>query len=280
MRRLTLLAAVAAAMTATRGPVRTVDDRSRDRAARRAGRGSGRCRRLAHRREGPAGPHQRRQSLPHGQHLQGRGRRRDARQGRRRPGLARPDGAGRVGTMVESEGLADTFRHPGVSVSVRNLLELMLTVSDNTATDCADQARGRPGRGHRLGPPPGHRGPARRPRHGGPVRAISSTSGRARSPRRWRRRSRPIPKLEDKSDKLDPRVRRRPARHRVTPLPWPPCRSHPHRQGAEPGEHQAAHRDHGAQHDRQGAHPRAAARSARSSPRRPARSAARSTTSG
>ncbi|HEY7006596.1 MAG TPA: serine hydrolase, partial [Sphingomicrobium sp.] len=37
--------------------------------------------------------------------------------------------------MVESEGLAATFRHPGVSVSVENLLELMLTVSDNTATD-------------------------------------------------------------------------------------------------------------------------------------------------
>lgn len=37
--------------------------------------------------------------------------------------------------MVESEGLAETFHHPGVSVSVENLLELMLTVSDNTATD-------------------------------------------------------------------------------------------------------------------------------------------------
>ena len=37
--------------------------------------------------------------------------------------------------MVESEGLEETFKHPGVSVSVENLLELMLTVSDNTATD-------------------------------------------------------------------------------------------------------------------------------------------------
>jgi|tagenome__1003787_1003787.scaffolds.fasta_scaffold20989510_6 beta-lactamase class A len=37
--------------------------------------------------------------------------------------------------VVESEGLAETFKHPGVSVSVENLLELMLTVSDNTATD-------------------------------------------------------------------------------------------------------------------------------------------------
>jgi beta-lactamase class A len=44
--------------------------------------------------------------------------------------------------MVESEGLASTFRHPGVSVSVRNLLELMLTVSDNTATDLLTKLAG------------------------------------------------------------------------------------------------------------------------------------------
>jgi beta-lactamase class A len=37
--------------------------------------------------------------------------------------------------VVESEGIAQTFKHSGVSVSVLNLLELMLTVSDNTATD-------------------------------------------------------------------------------------------------------------------------------------------------
>ena len=46
--------------------------------------------------------------------------------------------------MVESEGLAATFRHDGVSVSVKNLLELMLTVSDNTATDVLTQLVGGP----------------------------------------------------------------------------------------------------------------------------------------
>jgi beta-lactamase class A len=47
--------------------------------------------------------------------------------------------------MVESEGLAATFAHPGVSVSVENLLELMLTVSDNTATDTLMKLAGGPG---------------------------------------------------------------------------------------------------------------------------------------
>ncbi len=37
--------------------------------------------------------------------------------------------------MVPSEVIADRFIHPGVSLSVYNLLELMLTQSDNTATD-------------------------------------------------------------------------------------------------------------------------------------------------
>ena len=46
--------------------------------------------------------------------------------------------------MVQSEGLASTFRHPGVSVSVKNLLELMLTVSDNTATDVLTKVAGGP----------------------------------------------------------------------------------------------------------------------------------------
>jgi len=46
--------------------------------------------------------------------------------------------------MVESEGLASTFKHPGVSVSIRNLLELMLTVSDNTATDVLTKLAGGP----------------------------------------------------------------------------------------------------------------------------------------
>jgi beta-lactamase class A len=46
--------------------------------------------------------------------------------------------------MVESEGLAATFRYEGVSVSVKNLLELMLTVSDNTATDVLTKLAGGP----------------------------------------------------------------------------------------------------------------------------------------
>jgi beta-lactamase class A len=36
---------------------------------------------------------------------------------------------------VPSEVIADRFIHPGVSLSIHNLLELMLTQSDNTATD-------------------------------------------------------------------------------------------------------------------------------------------------
>jgi len=46
--------------------------------------------------------------------------------------------------MVESEGLASTFPYEGVSVSVKNLLELMLTVSDNTATDVLTKLAGGP----------------------------------------------------------------------------------------------------------------------------------------
>lgn len=46
--------------------------------------------------------------------------------------------------VVPSAGLADTFRHAGISVSVRNLLELMMTVSDNTATDVLMELAGGP----------------------------------------------------------------------------------------------------------------------------------------
>lgn len=46
--------------------------------------------------------------------------------------------------VVQSGGLAATFRHPGVSVSVKNLLELMMTVSDNTATDVLTKLAGGP----------------------------------------------------------------------------------------------------------------------------------------
>ena len=44
--------------------------------------------------------------------------------------------------MVDSEVIADRFIHPGVSLSVQNLLELMLTQSDNTATDYMVEAAG------------------------------------------------------------------------------------------------------------------------------------------
>jgi beta-lactamase class A len=46
--------------------------------------------------------------------------------------------------MIESEGLAENFVHPGLSVSIHNLLELMLTRSDNTATDYLVDVAGGP----------------------------------------------------------------------------------------------------------------------------------------
>ncbi len=45
---------------------------------------------------------------------------------------------------VPSELVAERFIHPGVSLSVHNLLELMLTQSDNTATDVLTAAAGGP----------------------------------------------------------------------------------------------------------------------------------------
>jgi beta-lactamase class A len=47
-----------------------------------------------------------------------------------------------AGMVVESMGIAEIARHPGVSLSVANLLELMLTVSDNTATDVLTKLAG------------------------------------------------------------------------------------------------------------------------------------------
>jgi beta-lactamase class A len=46
--------------------------------------------------------------------------------------------------MSPSEVIADRFIHPGVSISIHNLLELMLTQSDNTATDVLMKAAGGP----------------------------------------------------------------------------------------------------------------------------------------
>ena len=45
---------------------------------------------------------------------------------------------------VESDVIANSLIHPGVSLSVHNLLELMLTHSDNTATDVLTDAAGGP----------------------------------------------------------------------------------------------------------------------------------------
>jgi beta-lactamase class A len=46
--------------------------------------------------------------------------------------------------VLSSEGIAETFPFPGVSASVRNLLESMLTHSDNTATNVLTQLDGGP----------------------------------------------------------------------------------------------------------------------------------------
>ena len=46
--------------------------------------------------------------------------------------------------VLSSEGIAETFPFPGVSASVRNLIESMLTHSDNTATNVLTQLAGGP----------------------------------------------------------------------------------------------------------------------------------------
>jgi beta-lactamase class A len=46
--------------------------------------------------------------------------------------------------IVPSDGIATLASHPGISLSVHNLLELMLTLSDNTATDVLTRVAGGP----------------------------------------------------------------------------------------------------------------------------------------
>lgn len=46
--------------------------------------------------------------------------------------------------IVASDGIADMMPHPGVAMSVHNLLELMLTVSDNSATNVLSEMVGGP----------------------------------------------------------------------------------------------------------------------------------------
>jgi beta-lactamase class A len=48
-------------------------------------------------------------------------------------------------SILESEGIADLFPFPGVSVSIHNLIETMLTRSDNTATNLLTRLAGGPG---------------------------------------------------------------------------------------------------------------------------------------
>lgn len=47
--------------------------------------------------------------------------------------------------IVPSEGIAEVFPFPGISLSVRNLIETMMTKSDNTATDLLTRLAGGPG---------------------------------------------------------------------------------------------------------------------------------------
>lgn len=46
--------------------------------------------------------------------------------------------------IVPSDGIASLAIHPGISLSIHNLLELMLTLSDNTATDVLTRVAGGP----------------------------------------------------------------------------------------------------------------------------------------
>lgn len=46
--------------------------------------------------------------------------------------------------VVPSDGISGLLIHPGISLSVHNLLELMLTLSDNTATDVLTRLAGGP----------------------------------------------------------------------------------------------------------------------------------------
>lgn len=46
--------------------------------------------------------------------------------------------------LVQSRGITEFLRHPGASLSVHNLIELMLTVSDNSATDILVKQAGGP----------------------------------------------------------------------------------------------------------------------------------------
>lgn len=107
--------------------------------------------------------------------------------------------------MVESEGLAATFRHPGASVSVKNLLELMLTVSDNTAADILTNLAGGPAAVTQWVRSQGVEG----------LRVDRDTAGLIRDfyglppdpsfPASLEAARKANPKLDDKGDKPDPR---------------------------------------------------------------------------
>jgi beta-lactamase class A len=119
------------------------------------------------------------------------------------------------GRMVESEGLAATFHHPGVAVSVDNLLELMLTVSDNTAADVLTELAGGPAAVTQWVRAQGIEG----------LRVDRDTAGLLRDffhigpgpfPQALEAAVKADPKLEERSDKLNPAFDRDP-RDTATP---------------------------------------------------------------
>ena len=122
----------------------------------------------------------------------------------------------------------------------RNLLELMLTVSDNTATDVLTKLAGGPAAVDRLGARPGHRRAAGRPRHGRPDPRFLPVCRRARLPGCARGRpSRPIPSSRTKATSPTAKFDNDP-RDTATPAgDGDAARAHLQRQGAEPGQHDA-----------------------------------------
>ena len=103
------------------------------------------------------------------------------------------------GSYVPSPVIAESFRHPGVALSLANLIELTIVHSDNTAADTLMALAGGPARSHRLAPRDRHRGHAGRPHDGRDRRGDPGDHGGGRKPRR-------------PEQPRSPGVRRRPAR--------------------------------------------------------------------
>lgn len=107
--------------------------------------------------------------------------------------------------MVQSEGLAETFAHPGVSVSVENLLELMLTVSDNTATDTLEKLVGGPAVVTQWVQKQGVSGLRVDRDTAGMIRDFYGLPGGPSFPNSLAEGLKANPNLEDKGDKPDPK---------------------------------------------------------------------------